>query len=420
MNRVPVLSIVVPTHNRSALLARGLAALSQQTWAADEFEVVVVADACNDDTVEMAKAYAGQSPYTLRVLSHNARSAAATRNLGAGDAQGQVLLFLDDDVIARAGLVRAHMEAQAGDQVVLGYSKPALPQKPSWWQTDARRWWEDMYRVMRQPGHRFTYRDFWSGNVSMPSALFRRVGGFDARIRGRLEDYELGMRLLKAGVRFRHEPEAIGDHHDSTDLWQWLRRLREEGKADIQIGEQHPELRNSLFGFEEPDSRVMRTLRRLAFAHHRWGDRLEGLLVRQASVYERLRLRGRWRRVVGYLREYNYWRGIAAAIGERQKLSAWLQEAPLLPTVAADAPLIEMTALPSAPLSKDTLEQATRAGARLTIGGMEVLSLPPQPGAEPLREEHLRAALDDLLGQQFVPAVALQMLRAGGQESWAC
>jgi len=55
---------------------------------------------------------------------------------------------------------------------------------------------------MARPGHRFSYHDFFSGNVSLPAAIFRRVGGFDEVIKVRLEDYELGIRLLKAGARF--------------------------------------------------------------------------------------------------------------------------------------------------------------------------------------------------------------------------
>lgn len=416
MKPSPVLSIIVPTHNRSAMLMKSLAALSRQSWPATEFEVVVVADACHDDTAEMVAAYATRAPYRLRLLSHCARSAAATRNLGATNAQGRVLLFLDDDVVAQPRLVQAHMEAQHRDGVVLGYSKPVLLAKPSWWQCDVYRWWEDTFRAMGQPGHRFTYRDFFSGNVSMPAALFHKVGGFDASFTGRREDYELGIRLLKVGARFRYVPEAVGHHYDITGLDEWLRRLRQEGIGDIQIGQRHPELRTSLFDFTEPDERWRRVMRKLAFTFPRWGDQLERLLLRQAALYERLRLLGRWRDVVWRLREYNYWRGVAAIMGGRQALAAWLQEAPMPPAVASNAPIIDMAALPPVDVLQGMLERATSIGLRLCLEGVEVLTMPPQPGAEPLREEHLHSALRGLAEWQFVPALALHLIRstAGG------
>lgn len=417
MNPSTVLSIIVPTHNRSAMLMRSLAALSRQSWPATELEVVVVADACHDDTAEMVTTYSKQAPYRLRLLSHCARSAAATRNLGATNAQGRVLLFLDDDVVAQPELVRAHMEAQHQEGVVFGYSKPMLPAKPSWWQYDARRWWEDTYRAMRQPGHRFSYRDFFSGNVSMPAASFHKVGGFDTSFTGRLEDYELGMRLLKAGARFRFVLEAIGYHYENTDLDLWLRRIRQEGVADVQIGQRHPELRISLLAhLEGPCGRWRQLMRKLAFAYPQRGDGLERLLLCQAALYERLRLRGRWRKVVRLLRDYNYCRGVAATIGGRQALAAWLQEAPMPPTVASNAPVVDMAALPPVDVLQGMLERATNLGLRLCLGGVEVLTILPQPGAEPLREEHLYGALRRLAEQQFVPALTLHLIRsaAGG------
>ena len=383
--------------------------------------MLVVADACHDDTAEMVATYATQASYRVGLLSHDAKSAAATRNLGAANAQGRVLLFLDDDVVAQPGLVRAHMEAQHEDGVVLGYSKPVLPEKPSWWQSDVYRWWEDTYRAMRQPGRRFTYRDFFSGNVSVPAPLYHKAGGFDTSFTGRLEDYELGMRLLKAGGRFRHVPEAIGHHHDIPDLDEWLRRLRQEGMGDVQIGQRHPELRVRLFAhLGEPCGRWRRLMRRLAFAYPQRGDRLERLLLRQAVLYERLRLRGRWRDAVWRLREYSYWRGVAATIGGRRALANWLQEAPMAPAAASDAPVVDMAALPPTDVLQILLEEAANTGLRLHWEGIEVLAIPPQPGAEPLREEHLRSALGGLAEEQFIPALALHLIRSTRGQGLLC
>ena len=45
-----LLSVIIPTHNRSDLLIRNLSAFSSQVEANPKFEVLVVADACEDDT----------------------------------------------------------------------------------------------------------------------------------------------------------------------------------------------------------------------------------------------------------------------------------------------------------------------------------------------------------------------------------
>jgi len=412
MSRNPAVSIIIPTHNRSGVLAKNLAALSQQTWPADMFEVLVVADSCRDDTADVIAAYAARSPYHLRLLAHDARSAAATRNLGAAHARASVLLFLDDDIAAHPGLVRAHMEAQHENGVVLGYSKPVLPAQASWHQRGAHRWWEDTFREIGRPGHRFTYRDFFSGNMSMPAALFRQVGGFDVSFTGRLEDYELGLRLLQAGATFRFSWDAIGDHHESNDLEQWLRRIGQEGVAHVQIGERHPELRTSLFAeLMSTPARWQRVVRRLAFAFPKRGVSVERLVLRQIALCEQLRLRGLWHKSVRVLREYNYYRGVASAINGKRALASWLQDVPMPPCVRSDAPAIDMAALPPADALAELLARASEAGVRLVVEGIEVLAIPPQLGAEPLREEHLHDALRQMARRQFIPALAMHTLR---------
>ncbi len=418
MSRKPALSIIIPTHNRSAILAKNLAALGRQTWPADTFEVLVVADSCRDDTADVITAYAAQSPYQLRLLAHDARSAAATRNVGTVHARGSVLLFLDDDIAAHPGLVRAHMEAQHENGVVLGYSKPVLPARPSWHQRDAHRWWEDTFREMGRPGHRFTYRDFFSGNMSMPAALFQQVGGFDVSFTGRLEDYELGLRLLQAGATFQFSWDAIGDHYDDNDLAQWLRRITQEGVAYVQIGQRHPELRTGLFAeFMGPAARWQRWARWLAFAFPQRGAALERLALRQIALCEQFRIRGLWRKSLRVLREYNYCRGVASAIGGKRALASWLQDVPMPPCVLSDAPVIDMAALPAADALAELLAQATTAGVRLAIDGIEVLAMLPQLGAEPLREEHLHDMLRQMARRKFIPALAMHTLRLAREVS---
>jgi len=415
MNSRLALSIVIPTHNRAALLQRSLEAMTQQSLPPSCFEVIVVADACRDDTAAMVLASAARVPYRLALLGHTARSAAASRNLGATRAQGDWLLFLDDDVVAEPELVRQHWVARAENGISLGYSKPVFPIRATFWQLSARLWWEDRFRDIGRPGHRFSFRDFFSGNVSLPATLFRKVGGFDPSMVGRLEDYELGIRLLKEGTKFSFLPRAIGHHHESTDLEQWLGRLRQEGEADVLMGQRHPELRTMLFSSKEPTDRRLRRLRRLAFDHPRLGDWMNALFVRQTRLYERWRLRGLWFPLLGRLREYNYWRGVSAAIGHRRAFQDWLQEAPLPPAVAPDAPVHDLASSRTDAALAEVLDLGSRVGLRLLVDGSEVLALPPKPGCEPLRPPHLAALVSELAESELIPALALKWVRAHGR-----
>jgi len=120
-------------------------------------------------------------------------------------------------------------------------------------------------------------------------------------------------------------------------------------------------------------------------------------------------MRRTWQRIVRGLRKYNYWRGVGATVGGKRQLSAWLQEAPVAPSVAINAPAIDLTNLPPAAELRHLLNRATVQGVRVQIAGFETLALPPQVGAEPLRVEHLQGAVRALAQRQFVPALALHL-----------
>jgi hypothetical protein len=297
------------------------------------------------------------------------------------------------------------MAAQEQDTITLGFSKPALPPRPSQWQLEARLWWEDQYCEMRTPGHRFAYRDFFSGNCALPTDLFRGTGGFDVDFSGRLEDYEYGFRLIHYGARFRHVPDAVGLHHDTTDLPKWLRRIREEGSADVQLGTKHPVLRCRLFGSPEMGGWRGR-VRRLVFVMHRNGDGLLNAGLQIAAALERMKLRRRRNSVVSVLRWFNYWRGVAAATGSLAAFTEWTEEETNAAVIGAGAPCLEWTKLPAMSRLGELLAEGSRIGIRILIDGMEVLAIPPEPWSEPLRKEHIELALSRTCAEQFVPALA--------------
>jgi glycosyltransferase involved in cell wall biosynthesis len=413
----PRITIVIPTHNRSKMLAKTLSALSAQSWTMNDFEVIVVADDCRDETANMVTAYSQQAAYPLHLISHTMRSASASRNRGAAQGSGSTLIFIDDDIIPCAEFIQAHMAAQQPNRVVLGYSKPFFPGKPTWWQAQARLWWEDVFRAMRQPGHRYSYSEFFSGNVSMPLALFRQVGGFDESIKWKREDYELGLRLLKAGAQFHYAPATLGYHCDNTDLQQWLRGVRQEGSGDVMISERHPELRHQLFGNSGYPTQHTRgityTLRDWAFNNPTRGDWVAGLLLRLATLCEQVHVRGPWWHIREALREYNYWRGVAIALASlSQTMTAWLQEAPTLAPLTQQAVVIDINQLPPDAELQELLTQASTQGLALTHDGCALLAIAPQMGMEPLRKEHVGRLQQDLVARQFIPSLALQWLRA--------
>ncbi len=101
-----MISFVIPAHDEAREIRGTLGALLAATTALQlEHDIVVVADACSDDTAAIAGACG------VRVLVVEHRHIAATRNSGARHASGDCLVFVDADTCVDADLLRAAMTA---------------------------------------------------------------------------------------------------------------------------------------------------------------------------------------------------------------------------------------------------------------------------------------------------------------------
>lgn len=407
----PTVSVIIPTHNRSASLRRTLDALCVQTYPPQQVEVLVVADGCVDDTAEMLQRY--RAPFALHVIDQPGQGAASARNHGAAYATGQLLLFLDDDIEPTPSLIEAHVEAhqrQPG-QAVMGPYPPALQGRTEFFRTEVRAWWKKKFHTVGQPGHRYTYRDLLSGNLSLEADLFACVSGFDCAFKDcGGEDYEFGVRLIKAGVQFTFAIDALAYHyeHETMSLDRIFRRLRQEGRSDVLIGLRHRELRPTLgmFRFEAPWLSVSNLLHALVFRWPAAGDRLATWMQRLLNLLERVALRGYWRMLFRALRGYWYWRGVAEKLGTRRALAGFLQGGPARTDESGRE--IEIDLREGLEAAEQRLNEERPAGVRIRYGKQAVGRIAPQLGAERLRGDHLRPVLATHLARPLLHALALE------------
>ena len=118
-------TVVVPYYETPQALSLTLAGLERQTYPRDLFEVVVVDDG-SDPPLDLAELdLAGPSPLSLRVVHQEdlGFGLARARNNGARAAQGDVLVFLDCDMVPEADWLAAHARWHhaAGDLLTLGF-----------------------------------------------------------------------------------------------------------------------------------------------------------------------------------------------------------------------------------------------------------------------------------------------------------
>jgi glycosyltransferase involved in cell wall biosynthesis/peptidoglycan/xylan/chitin deacetylase (PgdA/CDA1 family) len=240
--RALTVTAVVITRDRVELLARTLPTVLEQDPPSGGFEVIVVVDGSSDSTLHLLDQHA--SRHSLRVLRQPPRGISAARNAAIDAARGQVVVFLDDDLLCEPRLLRAHATAHArnaGPLIVVGRLGVARdspsPLVAAWLATVAA---SAHARRSRGP----TLRDaFLAANCSAPLELLRSCGGFDEFFVAGREEHELGLRLVRAGARPAYEPEAVAFEIVQKPVERLLRDAHAVGRDEVALCRRYPEYR---------------------------------------------------------------------------------------------------------------------------------------------------------------------------------
>jgi glycosyltransferase involved in cell wall biosynthesis len=410
----PRISVLMPTHDRVDQLQHTLEALEQQTTSPEMFEVVLVADGCTDRTA----GYVASTRFRFRLtfLEQDARGAAAARNVAARHARAPLLLLLDDDKEAAPGLIEAHLrmhESYPGSVVLGYYPIPAASagRDPSarW----AKQWWDGAFQEVSQPDHRFTFKDFCSGNTSLSSALFMRAGGFDESFPGAGgEDWEFGIRLLQCGAGFRFCREALSLHRERMDFLRAKRRAQAEGYAHVLIARKNPELFWAFRLHEMSRLQSIRPLWRFLWRRPGIADGPAALISGLMRVTSRLGLRGLTQRLSSIAMGHAYWRGACAAGGSLQAFEDLVEDAPLVPESENEVSLDLVWGLEEL----EKLAALHPASVRVYAKGEPLGRVWPKAGAEPMRACHIRRELMERFSGQLLGAL-VERATAFGQDS---
>jgi glycosyltransferase involved in cell wall biosynthesis len=224
---------VIPTYNRVERLGRVLRALAGQTVDPVEFEVIVVSDGSSDGTDAVIPGLT--MPYDLVFVAQRNSGPAGARNTGVRRAAGELVLFLDDDVVPSPELIEQHVLSHSQSPESLVVIGPMLT-PPGYRASPFVRWEQAMlykqYDAMLRGAYAPTYRQFFTGNASLSRQLVLEAGGFDSRYR-RAEDIELAYRLAEGGTHFLFNEKAIGYHFAERSFRSWIEIARAYGRNDV-------------------------------------------------------------------------------------------------------------------------------------------------------------------------------------------
>jgi glycosyltransferase involved in cell wall biosynthesis len=195
-------TVIVPFHRNLSQLSACLAAIRR---AAPGAELIVAADGALDDCRPLAAAH------RARVIEIDGpQGPAAARNHAAAVATGEVLIFVDTDVVVAEDAIErlsGYLAANPGVAGVFGAYDEEPPERN----------FSSRYRNL---SHSYVHQrastralTFWGGLGALRADAFNAIGGFDERFRRPcVEDIDLGYRLSMAGYELRVEAAARGRH----------------------------------------------------------------------------------------------------------------------------------------------------------------------------------------------------------------
>lgn len=287
-------SVVIATYNRQDLLRRLLEQLDDQTIPHARYEVIAVDDGSKEDTRTLLGDV--KTRYAHRIERQQNSGPAVARQRGVDLARGTIVVFLDDDMQVKPTFLEAHLRHHASGEsdrnVVLGRLRPdaKIAEMPLF---------ERFYaRVLKQQGDDFASgkervrgHNLYTGNVSMPRALFLEVGGFDPQFRA-LEDEELGIRLEKGGASFGFADEAESVHgSDWTSMQKWMERAKRDGVFQTKVSRKHPDKPDSSPWRHLPNlNPISRPFMGLALSSPNAAGLIANAAIRTASAFDKVGL----------------------------------------------------------------------------------------------------------------------------------
>jgi glucosyl-dolichyl phosphate glucuronosyltransferase len=217
-----MISIVICTYNRAALLSQTLESLKKQRNAsAHKAEILVVDNNSKDETRKVTEAFSASSPWLVRHIFETRQGVSYARNRGISEAKGEIVAYLDDDVEAEPEWLEnmAVCFAETGADVIGGRIERKWDcEKPEW--------------LVEEISAPLIRQNFGDKRVSMTSAkswmvtanlafrrrVFEKCGVFDVTVGRRAgslvggEEPEMFRKLHAAGFKVFYEPKAVVWH----------------------------------------------------------------------------------------------------------------------------------------------------------------------------------------------------------------
>lgn len=227
-----MISVIIATRDRAALLRDTLAAIAVQDDPGTAVEILVADNASVDDTREAVREASAALRWPLHYLSESRAGKSHALNSALAQVHGDILVFTDDDVLPSRGWLKAYATAfaETGADYAVGRIHPLWEAPPPAWMSAA------LYGVLAVPDGGTTrlritadeHSDIMplGANMAVRRHVVDRIGGWNTalgKLQGTLrtgEDHEFALRMSSAGFIGVYEPAAAVQHRVPADRLQ--------------------------------------------------------------------------------------------------------------------------------------------------------------------------------------------------------
>jgi glycosyltransferase involved in cell wall biosynthesis len=226
-----IVSVVIPTYQRAALLSRCLEALLQQKFEKERYEIIVVSDGPDAQTKKIFDDLAGYNHPELRYMSlPQKKGPAAARNYGWLNAKGRIIAFTDDDCVPDAYWLNQIVQHCNTEDSVAITGKVIVPvsNRP----TD-----HELNTANLQTA------EFITANCACTKNALVKAGGFDEQFSmAWREDSDLEFKLINQHIPIKRIDSAIVTHPVRSSAWGVSVKEQKKTMYDALLYKKHPQL----------------------------------------------------------------------------------------------------------------------------------------------------------------------------------
>lgn len=239
------ISVAVCTYNRSEILKKSLYSLINQSFASEDYEIIVIDNNSSDDTKNVCSDFISKNKtFNIRYFFEPKQGLSYARNMALKKSKGEIILYTDDDCIADKNLLKEHFKVYSDDMVACAGGKilvEFMEKKPKWL-------CEKFYKYYGylDISDKITDLDSspYGGNISFKkNVLIEKNLSFDINLGRKAENLNGGEEVFVVesiksyGYKIKYNPNALVTHLICGYKMQkkYLRKIVKDGAAGFYL-----------------------------------------------------------------------------------------------------------------------------------------------------------------------------------------